>query len=232
MPSLRSSLLTRPARSLASTLAALAIAPSALATGIGYDAITSMVPPVTVTQPTATWIGEDVSLAPGASLNVNSIQIRTWMSASATQATIDGFLRIRIYASQVVFPASVRPGEILWQADVSATWARGQALDVTAAIDGLNLPSPSVWIGWSFMNLNGNVMPTSVSGISVMQNTAGPVVGQTAAGYATSSSGISWTIQNPGAVAPYALRVNVLPSPGALALLGGAGMLAASRRRR
>ncbi len=210
----------------------LAMTSGAMATGVGYDAITSMVPPVSVTQPTANWIGEDISLAPGSSLNVNSIEVRTWMSPSATQATLDGFLRIRIYSSQVVFPSGVRPGTLLWQADVSATWTRGEALDLSAAVSGFVLPSSSVWIGWSFVNADGNVMSSSASGLSVMQNSAGPVIGQTASGYATSMSGSSWTLQSPGAVAPYALRVNVLPSPGALALLGCAGLVAASRRRR
>lgn len=214
------------------TAVTLAGVSSARGNGIAYDALTTITPPTTITQSSANWIGEDVALTPGSSLNLNSIDIRTRMGASASQATFTGYLRVAIFSSETVFPSGIRPGTALWQGDISATWTRGQDLTLTAALGGMQLNTTTFWIGWCFVNSGGAVINNSTAnGLWVQQNTLGPSVGLTASGYATSPNGTSWITQSGGATQAFALRVNVLPSPGALVVLGLAGVMAARRRR-
>ncbi|MBX9736771.1 MAG: hypothetical protein K2X32_07585 [Phycisphaerales bacterium] len=205
--------------------------PVAMATGISYDAITNMTAPTTVTQSAANWLAEDITLAGGSSLTVGSIDFSTRLGSGASVASFTGFLRVGIFSNQVVFPSGTRPGNALWQADISATWTRGQTLNLTADVGQLTLPSSSIWIGWSFLNSSGATINASATNLWVMQNTSGPSVGLTASSYATSPSGTSWSVQGAGGASPFALRINALPTPGAASVLV-LGAIAAGRRRR
>ncbi len=196
---------------------------------IAYDAIANFSPQQFQTQTAAIYLGDDTTLDPAAGMNLQAITLFTRLSSSSPNPNFTGTIFVRLYSS-VVVGATPRPGTLLAQSSIATTWDRAVDTAVTFNFPSIPLPTRDLWTVWSYTNQFGQPLVQNSAAIPfIRQSVNAPAVGSSTLLCTGCDDATQWQTSNVGQIPAWGIRIETVPTPGALLAL--ALGLALHRRR-
>lgn len=200
---------------LAAILAAVGGVAGAARAGIGYDNLTGNTIEFSV-HGDGYELADDTTLDPSFGLTITSVSLL--VRNPFTQGDYAGNLRVRVYSG-----SATEPGVELGTAQIPVLVAEGATQTFTVPFTGLTVPGVEIWTSFEFLN-PASPLPGLISG---GEPSVGSSTNRTA--YRPQGTGPwtqSTTLQN-----PFAIRIETVPAPSGLTVLGAAGLGFARRRR-
>ena len=197
-----------------STIAALALASTAAA-DIVYDSITGT--PRQSSFFSEDELADDTTLSTGLGTIIRQVEVGVEKS-SAFPGTYTGTMTVRLWSD-----AGGSPGSLLRTSVVPITLANSSVHIIPAEFPSITAPTATIWTGVQFSFV-------AQLGAGIVEGQLNPSVGSTTALRARNQGG-TWNVFSLPGIHPF-IRINTVPAPSALALLGAPFVIASVRRRR